>query len=55
MELSEYAAIDGVGLRGLIRSGEVTAGEVEAVAREALAAVNPDLNALAQPPFRVGA
>lgn len=51
MELSEYAAIDGVGLRGLIRSGEVTAGEVEAVAREAIAAVNPDLNALAQPLF----
>ncbi|HYI33635.1 MAG TPA: amidase family protein [Glaciibacter sp.] len=51
MEVHEYAARDAVGLRALIASGEVTAAEVEGVAREAIEFVNSDLNALAQPLF----
>ncbi|GAA0966685.1 amidase family protein [Acrocarpospora macrocephala] len=51
MKLHEYARYDAVGLRDLIRAGEVTAGEVEAVAREAIAIANAELNGLALPPF----
>ncbi|MDG4831336.1 amidase family protein [Solwaraspora sp. WMMD1047] len=51
MELHEYAALDAVGLRALIRAGEVTAGEVEQVARTALAIAGPELNALTLGPF----
>lgn len=45
----EYGAFDGVGLARLIRSGEVTAAEVLAAARDAIDAVEPMLNALAFP------
>src|SRR5262249_35591647 len=51
VELDEYASLDAVGLRALIRSGEVTATEVETVAREAIERVNTDLNALTLPLF----
>lgn len=51
MNLHEYARYDAVGLRNLIRSGEVTADEVEATAREALRVANARVNGLAQPLF----
>jgi amidase len=51
VELYEYASLDAVGLRELIRSGAVSAAEVEAVARRAIETVNGDLNALTQPVF----
>jgi amidase len=55
MELAEYAAQDAVGLAALIRSGEVTAAEVEDAARRAIAAVDPQLHAtvgeLYEPPL----
>ncbi|MET8140869.1 amidase family protein [Sphaerisporangium sp. NPDC005288] len=51
MELREYAGYDAVGLRGLIAAGEISAGEVEEVARRALEAADAELNGLALPPF----
>lgn len=51
MELHEYARYDAVGLRDLIRAGEVTAAEVEAAARTALAVANAEVNGLASPVF----
>lgn len=51
MHLHEYASLDAVGLANLIRTGQVTAAEVEAVARRAIDEVNPDLDALTSPPF----
>jgi amidase len=51
VNLREYASLDAVGLRALIRSGEVTAAEVEDVAREAIEAANAQLNALTLPLF----
>ena len=51
MQQSEYSALDATGLRALIVLGEVTPAEVEATARAAIAAVNPDLNALTQELF----
>jgi amidase len=51
MELHEYARYDAIGLRKLIRTGEVTAEEVEAAAREALAVANAEVNGLALPLF----
>ena len=51
MNLREYASLDAVGLRALIRAGEVTAVEVEEVAREAIEAANTELNALTLPLF----
>ncbi|MFF0814430.1 amidase [Rhodococcus sp. NPDC003318] len=51
MHLPEYAGLDAVGLAELIRSKQVTAGEVEEAARRAVDAVNTDLNALTGPLF----
>jgi amidase len=51
MELDEYAGLDAVGLAALIRAGEVTAAEVEAVARRALERAHADLHALTGPLF----
>jgi amidase len=51
MHLHEYAHCDAIGLRDLMRAGEVTATEVEAVAREALVAADAQLNGLAFPLF----
>jgi amidase len=46
MKLSEYIEYDAVGLAQLITSGQVSAQEVQQVARQAIASVNPELNAL---------
>jgi amidase len=51
LTVEEYAARDAVGLRALLAAGEVTSGEVEAIARRALVAANRDLNALTGPLF----
>jgi amidase len=51
VNLREYAALDAVGLRALIRTGDVTAAEVEDVAREAIDEANAELNALTLPLF----
>ena len=51
MNLNEYANQDATGLATLIRSGEVSATEVQAAARQAIEAVNPKINALAAPLF----
>ena len=46
MNLSDYIEYDAVGLAQLIRSGQVSAHEVQQAARQAILAVNPALNAL---------
>src|SRR6185312_7963404 len=51
MRVDEYSAHDAVGLRELLRAGDVSEGEVVAVAREAIGAVDGTLNALAMPLF----
>ena len=51
MEPHEYARHDAVGLRDLIRAGEVTAAEVETAARDALERANAEVNGLALPLF----
>lgn len=51
MELHEYARLDAVGLRELMASGNVTAEEVETVARRALDLANAEVNGLAMAPF----
>ncbi|RLU81560.1 amidase [Streptomyces griseocarneus] len=51
LELYEYAHLDAVGLRSLIRSREVSAAEVESVARRALALAGAELGALTLPLF----
>ena len=43
MKVREYVGHDATSLAALIRSGQVTAGEVREVAREAIEAVNPEL------------
>ena len=45
MELRDYAAHDAVGLAHLVRSGEVSAAEVEDAARRAIDTVDPALGA----------
>ncbi|MGH3392568.1 MAG: amidase [Actinomadura sp.] len=51
MDLQDYASFDAVGLSELIRTGAVSAAEVEAVARRALEHAHADLNALTRPLF----
>jgi amidase len=51
MELREDARYDAVGPRELLVAGEVTAAEVETVARQAIESVNAELNGLAAPLF----
>ena len=46
MHVSEYMEYDAVGLAQLIKSGQVSAQEVEQLARQRILAVNPTLNAL---------
>ncbi len=46
MHFSEYIEYDAVGLARLIKSGQVSAQEVQQLARQAILAVNPTLNAL---------
>jgi amidase len=45
MDLQDYASQDAVGLAALIRAGEVSAGEVDGAARQAIAEVEPALQA----------
>jgi amidase len=45
MDLRDYAAQDAVGLATLVRQGDVSAGEVEDAARQAIAAVDGELGA----------
>jgi amidase len=51
VNLSDYCALDATALADLIRSGRVSAAEVEAAARRAIDAVNPRLNATVGPLF----
>src|SRR4051794_1023216 len=51
MELHEYTHYDAIGLRDLIRAGEVTAADIEDVARRALELADARCNALALPLF----
>lgn len=51
MHLDEYTTHDATGLAELISTGQVGADEVHAAAREALATVNDDLNAVVAGPF----
>ncbi|MEO8448407.1 MAG: amidase family protein [Gemmatimonadota bacterium] len=46
MDLRDYCALDATALADLIRSRQVSAAQVEAVARSAIEAVNPRLNAI---------
>jgi amidase len=46
MHFSEYSEYDAMGLAYLIKSGQVSAQEVQQLARQAILAVNPTLNAL---------
>jgi amidase len=46
MNFSEYVEYDAVGLAHLIKSGQVSAQEVQQLARQGILAVNPTLNAL---------
>src|SRR5881392_3743984 len=46
MHFSEYIEYDAVGLAHLIKGGQVSAQEVQQIARQAILAVNPTLNAL---------
>lgn len=46
MKLDEYAQFDGIGLAELVAKGEVTAGELTLLATEAMAKVNPSVNAV---------
>ncbi|MGH8877489.1 MAG: amidase family protein, partial [Stackebrandtia sp.] len=48
MKLSEYAAFDATGLAEAIAKAKVSASEVESAARAAIAAVNPDINAIVE-------
>src|SRR5712691_7183649 len=48
MHFSEYIEYDAVGLAHLIKSGQVSAQEVQQIARQASLAVNPKLNALVE-------
>ena len=43
---TEYTEYDGLGLAELVRTGQVTAGEVLDAAIERIEAVNPELNAV---------
>src|SRR5829696_7483572 len=51
LTVGEYRERDAIALRELIAAGNVTAAEVQAVAREALHAANGAVNGLAAPPF----
>ncbi|MFE7394552.1 amidase [Streptomyces sp. NPDC057582] len=51
MNIDEYAALDATALAAVIASGEVTADEVAALATEAIAGVDKELNAVAEGPF----
>ncbi|MEU4302342.1 amidase [Kitasatospora aureofaciens] len=48
MDVKDYVGFDAVGLAELIARGQVTPAEVEAAAREAVRAVDPQLNAVVE-------
>ncbi|MDJ1131273.1 amidase [Streptomyces iconiensis] len=48
MRISEYVSYDAVGLAELVAKGEVTPAELEAAAREAVRAVDPQINAVVE-------
>jgi amidase len=48
MTLSEYAACDAIGLAELLRRGDVTPGELAALALAAIGKVNPQLNCVVE-------
>ena len=48
MNLAEYSRHDGLGLAALVRTGEVTPSELARTALDAVEAVNPALNAIAE-------
>lgn len=51
MRFPEYSEYDAVGLAHLIKSGLISAREVQDLARQALVTINPALNALVGEPF----
>lgn len=51
MRLGEYAKYDAIGLRDLIRAGEVTSAEVEEAARQAIGVADAAVHGLALPAF----
>lgn len=51
MNLDEYTMLDATGLAEHIAKGDITAAEAHALALEAIAKVNPDINACAAAPF----
>lgn len=51
MNISEYASCDGTELARLIKVGEVTADDVYATARDAIATIDQSLNVVASGPF----
>lgn len=48
MRVAEYVNFDAVGLAALVAKGEVTPAELEATAREAVRAVDPQINAIVE-------
>ncbi|MFH8410267.1 amidase [Streptomyces sp. NPDC018019] len=48
MRITEYVTFDAVGLAELVAKGEVSPAELEAAAREAAQAVNPQINAIVE-------
>lgn len=48
MQLSEYVKYDGLGLAALVTAGDVTAAELEALARQAIERVDGHLNAVVE-------
>lgn len=52
MRVDEYAVHDAIGLARLVREGEVSAEEVYAAAMAAIEAVDPQINAMADGPWR---
>ncbi|MEV0055690.1 amidase family protein [Saccharopolyspora shandongensis] len=51
MNIDEYTALDATALAAVIASGEITADEVAALATEAIARVDEEVNAVAEGPF----
>jgi|TARA_B100000315_G_scaffold258325_1_gene310037 amidase len=51
MNIQEYASQDAIGLATMIRKNDVSIAEVHKIARQAIEAVNPQINALAAPLF----
>lgn len=48
MKVSEYVGFEAVGLAELVAKGEVLPAELEAAAREAVQAVDPQINAVVE-------